>query len=125
MQDRYVIARRSPMRKGTPGAPGPKTIARIASYDVFDTLLTRVWLRPADVFLHAGLLLGRRGLVRISPERWRTFAAIERSAHTQIGMRSLQRGSLGERLAWTALNQLEKLRGAAENLRLMVMGRKR
>jgi FMN phosphatase YigB (HAD superfamily) len=31
------------------------------TFDVFDTLLTRIWLRPADVFLHAEVLISRTG----------------------------------------------------------------
>ncbi len=43
---------------------------RIASYDVFDTLITRIWAIPADLFLRVGRELGGRGLIRLSPRQW-------------------------------------------------------
>jgi len=52
------------------------------------------------------------------------FAVMERSAYTQIGTRAFERGALGDRLFWKALNQLEKLRCALKNLWLAVAGRR-
>ncbi|MFL6602490.1 MAG: HAD family hydrolase [Steroidobacteraceae bacterium] len=39
------------------------------TFDVFDTLLTRIWLRPTDVFLHAELLNAEAGSAA-GIERW-------------------------------------------------------
>jgi len=56
------------------------------TFDVFDTLLTRIWLRPADVFLNAELLNGQ---VRwgAGVDRWsaRRMAAEARMRETARG----------------------------------------
>ena len=42
----------------------------LRSFDVFDTVLTRIWLRPADVFLHVGTLLENTGGFSIPAVDW-------------------------------------------------------
>ena len=41
------------------------------TFDVFDTLLTRIWLKPAHVFLHTGHVLQQRGLFDRGADEWR------------------------------------------------------
>jgi len=56
------------------------------SFDIFDTLITRVWLRPRDVFLAVGRALRDAGLIASTPEVWvaRRVEA-ERLAHAAQG----------------------------------------
>jgi hypothetical protein len=42
----------------------PAGPARAHSFDVFDTLITRCWWRPEDLFLHAGAEVARLGLTQ-------------------------------------------------------------
>lgn len=42
----------------------------VHSFDIFDTCITRIWAKPADLFLELGFLLQREQLIKISPEGW-------------------------------------------------------
>lgn len=44
---------------------------RVASFDIFDTLLTRMVAHPTDLFLIVGEELRQRGLIAMSPEEFR------------------------------------------------------
>jgi FMN phosphatase YigB (HAD superfamily) len=46
------------------------TPSQAACFDVFDTLITRCWWRPEDLFLDAGARLREGGLTGESPEAW-------------------------------------------------------
>jgi FMN phosphatase YigB (HAD superfamily) len=43
---------------------------RVVSFDVFDTVVTRTFARPADLFEAVGATLAARGLVAVSPARF-------------------------------------------------------
>lgn len=44
---------------------------RLLSVDAFDTLITRVVLRPTDVFAICGIILRQRGIIDVEPVAWR------------------------------------------------------
>ena len=62
-------------------------IESLRTFDVFDTLLTRVWLRPADIFFHAGAILRRDEVLPISAAAW---AAARKDA--EAGLRRDRKG---------------------------------
>ena len=45
----------------------------VHSFDVFDTVLTRIWANPKDLFFQVGSILSDKGLISISPEEWLTL----------------------------------------------------
>ena len=45
----------------------------VHSVDVFDTVLTRIWANPKDLFFQVGSILSDKGLISISPEEWLTL----------------------------------------------------
>jgi predicted HAD superfamily hydrolase len=45
-------------------------VQSLRTFDVFDTLLTRVWLRPTDIFLHVGAILKSGEVLPISAVEW-------------------------------------------------------
>src|ERR1700730_11830872 len=82
------------------------------TFDVFDTLLTRIWLRPADVFLHAELLNAQAGR-GTAVDRWsaRRIAAEtrlrQRSSDGEVTLEQIYE-ELAAELGWSA----EDTRGA-------------
>lgn len=43
------------------------------SFDVFDTVLTRIWAKPTDLFWELGTLLRDEKLIQLSPEAWQSL----------------------------------------------------
>jgi len=79
---------------------------RIASFDVFDTLLVRNVTRPEDVFLDIGSRLAHEGS-ELSPESWQTIRiAAEEQARQQSRTREVQLKEIyqhiKENLSWTS-----------------------
>jgi len=64
--------------------------AETASYDVFDTVVTRTFAHPRDLFVHVGQLASQRGLTALDPvafarARWESeLAARKRSPWTEV-----------------------------------------
>jgi FMN phosphatase YigB (HAD superfamily) len=102
------------------------------TFDVFDTLITRIWLRPADVFLHAALLMQRAGSAHVSADEW---PARRQAAERRLRMRLAPRevtieqiyGELAAELGWNAaesrtalLLELECERRAVRPIRPMI-----
>jgi predicted HAD superfamily hydrolase len=52
------------------GNPYASSEAALHSFDVFDTLVTRCWWCPEDLFLHLGVRLREAGLLHEAPEAW-------------------------------------------------------
>jgi predicted HAD superfamily hydrolase len=76
------------------------------TFDVFDTLLTRIWLRPADVFLHAELLSARTkwgaGVDRWSIRRMAAEARLRQRAHDgEVTLEQIYE-ELAAELGWSA-----------------------
>jgi len=77
----------------------------VVSYDVFDTVVTRVFAQPRDVFVHLGARLRERGLHRLEPLefarlRWRCeHAARRKSPWTEVLLEDIHR-ELASRLSW-------------------------
>ncbi len=62
-------------RPSSGSLPGPAAAiagdgVRLHGFDVFDTLITRCWWRPEDVFLEVGERLRGMGLMREAPQEW-------------------------------------------------------
>ncbi|HVJ79114.1 MAG TPA: HAD family hydrolase [Hyphomicrobium sp.] len=53
--------------------PSPRAACRVSSFDVFDTLITRVWFQPTDLFLAIGRELKERGLFDGSEAEWQAI----------------------------------------------------
>jgi FMN phosphatase YigB (HAD superfamily) len=78
-----------------------------ASFDVFDTLLTRIWAEPRDLFVRLGEKLRDAGLCALEPMQ---FAAERREAEQRARAAKPTREvmltdivqELGQRLSWTA-----------------------
>jgi len=51
----------------------PFAACRVSSFDVFDTLITRVWFQPTDLFLAVGRELKERGLFDGSEAEWQAI----------------------------------------------------
>jgi FMN phosphatase YigB (HAD superfamily) len=77
--DRPARRRASPTR-GEGGAGG----IHLHGFDAFDTLVTRCWWRPEDVFLEAGERLRGMGLVRESAEAWAARRAAAEAALRRV-----------------------------------------
>lgn len=76
------------------------------TFDVFDTLLTRIWLRPADVFLHAELLNAQAswgaGVERWSARRMAAEARIRQTARGgEVTLEQIY-AQLAAELGWSA-----------------------
>ena len=74
------------------------------TFDVFDTLLTRIWLRPADVFLHIELVnANAAGVERWSARRIAAEARVRQKA--QSGEVTLEQiyAELAAELGWSAV----------------------
>jgi predicted HAD superfamily hydrolase len=76
------------------------------TFDVFDTLLTRIWLRPADVFLHAELLNGQArwgtGVDRWSARRIAAEARLrQRARDGEVTLEQIYE-ELAAELGWSA-----------------------
>jgi FMN phosphatase YigB (HAD superfamily) len=75
------------------------------SYDVFDTVVTRAFAHPRDVFVHLGTGLRGRNLTRLEPvefarARWESeLAARKKSPWTEVLLDDIYR-ELAGRLAW-------------------------
>ena len=42
----------------------------VKSFDIFDTVLVRIWARPTDMFWELGVQLRQAQLIQVSPENW-------------------------------------------------------
>ena len=42
----------------------------VKSFDIFDTVLVRIWARPTDMFWELGVQLRQAKLIQVSPETW-------------------------------------------------------
>lgn len=79
---------------------------RLHGFDVFDTLITRCWWRPEDVFLEVGERLRALGLVRGTPEDWAARrvaaeAALRRVPGTEeVDLRGIY-AALAAELGWS------------------------
>ncbi|WP_207461618.1 hypothetical protein [Azospirillum sp. SYSU D00513] len=85
----------------------PRTgAAELLSFDVFDTLITRLWFKPADLFLVVGRDVERTGLYPGDAEAWADARrAAERDAREispceEVSLDTIY-GVLGQRLDWT------------------------
>lgn len=81
----------------------PETV-QVASFDVFDTLITRCWWQPTDLFLAVGEDLAKWGLLRDeTPEAWaaRRIRA-EAMLRDQPGVEEVTLWQIHERLALEA-----------------------
>ncbi|MFA5058351.1 MAG: hypothetical protein WC485_09580, partial [Opitutaceae bacterium] len=69
----------------------------MVSYDVFDTVVTRVFAHPRDVFVYVGERLGREGRSRLDPQafanmRWRAeLEARRRSPDVEVLLNDIYR----------------------------------
>ena len=93
------------------------------SYDVFDTVVTRAFAHPRDLFVHLGERLGQRGLIRLPPLefarlRWTTeLAARQKTPGREVGLAEIYR-ELALRLHWD-----EATTAAAQDVELAVESR--
>ncbi len=79
----------------------------VASFDVFDTLLTRTWAEPRDLFVALGRSLQARGLHALPPTQ---FAALRQTAEQSARRRQPSReitlaaiyDELAARIGWAA-----------------------
>jgi hypothetical protein len=46
---------------------------KIYSFDVFDTVLTRIWAKPKDLFWKVGHQLQQENLISIAAQDWRNL----------------------------------------------------
>ena len=73
-RDSHVLANaHEGLSPGGLAVPVPATTGdgvRLHGFDVFDTLITRCWWRPEDVFLELGERLRGMGFVREAPQDW-------------------------------------------------------
>lgn len=79
---------------------------RIQSFDVFDTLLTRVFAVPRDLFLELGSQIHSRGLIELSPEQFaesRCESELKARIHTLNGEVNLHEiyDELASQLGWS------------------------
>ena len=85
---------------------------RIVSFDVFDTLLTRLVAHPFEIFLELGTDLRTRGILQVTPEEFVTKrvdaenAARQLHSHREANLREIY-DQLGSRLNWTPQSQSE------------------
>lgn len=107
-------------------APGGRPLARhgapaggaegvsLHGFDVFDTLLTRCWWRPEDLFLELGERLRGMGLVREAPEAWAARrvaaeAALRRVPGTEeVDLRGIY-AALAPDMGWTEAETQEAM----------------
>lgn len=84
----------------------PPVSARTASFDVFDTLLTRIWAEPRDLFVRLGDRLSAAGLSKLdggvfAKQRSRAEAAARKEAPAgEITIEDIYR-ELGKQMRWT------------------------
>jgi predicted HAD superfamily hydrolase len=79
---------------------------RFVSFDIFDTLLTRIWLHPRDPFLVTARILRERGLTALSEEDWarariRAEAAVRRDHGELEILHADIYEALAETLGWS------------------------
>jgi FMN phosphatase YigB (HAD superfamily) len=80
---------------------------------VFDTLITRPWWRPEDLFLHAGARLTADGLVSGTAEAWAARrVAAEAALRAQPGVEEVTLAAIHDRLAAEAGQAPEAARRA-------------
>jgi FMN phosphatase YigB (HAD superfamily) len=53
------------------------------SFDIFDTILVRIWAKPIDLFWELGIQLQNNRLIQISPEIWQDMRVKAESAARQ------------------------------------------
>ncbi|HEX2861966.1 MAG TPA: hypothetical protein VHN79_10015, partial [Lacunisphaera sp.] len=95
-----------------------------ASFDVFDTLLTRIWAEPSDLFLALGELLHARDLTRLSPV---DFAALrqkaERAARDGSASREISLADIYRELAsWVGWKPEQSEQALREEIALETQG---
>ena len=87
-------------RSHSPRAPNIPLDIALASFDVFDTLITRRWITPEDLHLHAGQRLARAGLLSVSCERWQAIRVQAEAACRAIpGVEEVSLDDIYRRLA--------------------------
>jgi FMN phosphatase YigB (HAD superfamily) len=86
----------NPRKAGTPVTSD----FQLHTFDVFDTLVTRVWIRPADAFIFAGLECARVGLVEVDAEQWcRRRQAAEASLRRRFSRREIKLAEIYDELS--------------------------
>ena len=50
------------------------------SFDIFDTILVRIWARPTDLFWELGVQLQQAQLTEVSPVTWQQMRVDAESA---------------------------------------------
>jgi FMN phosphatase YigB (HAD superfamily) len=88
-------------------AEGPQPRPETFSFDVFDTLITRCWWRPEDLFLRLGVRLAEAGLTRARPEEFAARrVAAEAALRNRPGVEEVTlaeiHAALGAALHWDA-----------------------
>ncbi|WP_372623900.1 hypothetical protein [Falsiroseomonas sp.] len=81
--------------------------AALFSFDVFDTLITRCWWRPEDLFLRLGERLAKASLLSATPEHFaERRAAVEAGLRARPGIEEVTlaeiHAALGAELGWSA-----------------------
>jgi HAD superfamily hydrolase (TIGR01549 family) len=77
----------------------------VISFDVFDTLITRRWLRPPDLFIEVGCRLIECGLFSGRAENWATIrvqieAELRAAPAEEVSLDEIYQ-CLGERMSWS------------------------
>jgi predicted HAD superfamily hydrolase len=98
---------------GTDGGGVATEGSPFVSFDIFDTLITRCWFRPTDLFVEVGRRLRERGLVAISAESWaeeriRVEAELRTGPVEEVTLGEIYE-ALGERMHWNR-DQLARVR---------------
>lgn len=83
--------------------------AQFHSFDVFDTVLTRIWAKPTDLFWELGNQLKQDGLITVSPADWSQLRieaegrARQGSATNEVTLKEIY-DRLAESLNWTKMD---------------------
>lgn len=93
---------------------------RFVSFDIFDTLVTRIWFQPRDPFLVTARILASRGMIPVSPRDWvRARCHAEGLAQRQRGALEVEHAAIYDQLArrfgWSA-----EVRDAARQIEIEV-----
>lgn len=83
------------------------------SFDIFDTVLTRIWARPTDLFIHVASELSIKGLISKNPEQWKiarinTEKELRKSQCEEIKISSIY-NILASRFGWSSVETEEAL----------------